>query len=358
MDEKTVRSLLDQIANSGGPPSSVDIGKARRAGLRRLLLRRLGAPAASLSAVVIVAGLVASGTVPLGIGSSSSRHPTVRLSAKETAVLTNSGSVPRTTAKLSNAFEVLVQRCMKSKGFKYFPTFVSPDQPGYPGLGYPGLAGVPQATIGLTARRANGYGFNGSGSGRDTRSREERYADRAGRKYILALNGDGKERVHFAILGSSGSVSAGGCRGVAERQLYGSVINNFLAVSGHDELIAILLNAVTVDPAFTAVVARWSSCMADRGFGYSSPEDLWNNLAGQIDKKHSPALRNLEIRVSLADYRCARTVALLSTVHALQARHAKYFPKAYAGTLAKLTRIDARALRVVKALHLHLPAKR
>lgn len=76
---------------------------------------------------------------------------------------------------------------------------------------------------------------------------------------------------------------------------------------------------------------------------YSSPEDLWNSLATQLDKKHTPALRSLEIGVALADRKCAETVALLSTVQAMQARHARYFPKAYASALAKLTRIDAHS---------------
>src|SRR5258706_14911762 len=71
MDENAVRSLLGRIADSGEPPSSVDVDKARRAGLRRLRLRRLGAPAASLGAIVIVAGLVASGAMPFGLGFST-----------------------------------------------------------------------------------------------------------------------------------------------------------------------------------------------------------------------------------------------------------------------------------------------
>lgn len=358
MDENTVRSLLSQIADSGGPPSSVDIGKARRVGLRRLLLRRIGAPAVSLSAVVMVVVLVASGAVPLGAGSSSSVQATVRLTAKEIAVLTNSGSVPRASATISNAFEVLIQRCMKSKGLKYYPLFVSPEKPGYPGRGYPGLAGVPQATIGLAARKSDGFGFHPGGSGRDTRSREEKYAARAGKKYILALDGGGKDRVQIAMLGMRGSVSAGGCAGVAKRRLYGSASNYFLATTGHDVLTAALLNAVTANPVFTAVVNKWSSCMAGKGFAYSSPEDLWNSLAAQLDRKYTPALRKLEIKVSLADYKCAKAVALLSTVQILQARHAKYFSKALAGSLAKLTHLDARALRIAKTLHLHLPGKR
>src|SRR5258706_2737943 len=71
MDENAVRSLLGRLADSGEPPSSVDVDKARRAGLRRLRLRRLGAPAASLGAIVIVIGLVATGARPFGLGFST-----------------------------------------------------------------------------------------------------------------------------------------------------------------------------------------------------------------------------------------------------------------------------------------------
>src|SRR5262245_58132384 len=102
MDENTVRSLLRRLADSDGPPSSVDVEQARRVGLRRLRLRRVGAPAASLSAVVVVAGLVASGAVPLGAGSSSPAQPTVRVTAAETAELTNTAAVTRAAAKISN----------------------------------------------------------------------------------------------------------------------------------------------------------------------------------------------------------------------------------------------------------------
>lgn len=359
MDESTVRSLLHRIADSAGPPCSVDIGRARRAGLRRLMLRRIGAPAASVSAAVVVAGLVASGAVPLGAGAPSAQ-PTVRLKAAETAELINTAAVTHAAAKVNNALEVLIQRCMATKGFTYHPPSMSPVKPGYPGLGYPGLAGVPQATIGLAERRIDGYGFQSGGAGTGMGSGVHKHAVGPPPKgYIHALGGASTDRVHFAMLdGMRGSISSGGCEGEAKRRLYGSVVNWFLATSGHDELTAILLSAVSTDPAFAAVVGRWSSCMASRGYAYSSPEDLWNSLATQLDRKHTPALRNLEIRVALADYKCAKSVALLSTVHALQARHARYFPKAYAGDLAKMTRLDARALRIAKTLHLHVPGKR
>jgi hypothetical protein len=99
--------------------------------------------------------------------------------------------------------------------------------------------------------------------------------------------------------------------------------------------------------------------MASRGLHYSSPQNLYISVANNIDKrKRTPALRNLEIRISLADFRCAKAVALVPTVRALQAHHARYYSMALAGYLAKLTRIEARALKVAKALNLHLPSKR
>jgi hypothetical protein len=363
MDENAVRSLLGQLADTGGPPSSVDVEQAKRAGLRRLRLRRLIAPAASLGAIVIVAGLVAGGAVPLGVGSNAGigSQATVRMTDAEVAVLTNSGRNPRALAQINNAVEVLVQRCMKSRGFKYYPVFMSAADEG----GYPGLAGVPQAPIGLAGREANGYGFSRPMRARErpyggqAPSRNEKYAKTAGRQYVLALQGSTKDRVSFTFPGGeSGSVSSGGCAGVAKGRIYGSVLNYVLATNGSTDLTAYLLDAVTADPAFSAAVGRWSSCMAGLGFNYSTPESLWNTLAERIDRSHTPAMRNLEIRTSVADYRCAGSVALIRTVRALQAHHARYYSMALAGYLAKLTRIEARALKAAKALHLHLPSKR
>ena len=257
MDENAVRSLLGQLADTGGPPSSVDVEKARRAGLRRLLLRRLGAPAASLGAIVIVAGLVASGAMPFGLGFSTggSAQATVRLTDAEVAVLTNSGRNPGALAQINNAVEVLVQRCMKSRGFKYYPVFISAADEG----GYPGLAGVPQAPIGLAGREANGYGFSRPMRAKErpyggqAPSRNEKYAKTAGQKYFLALEGSAKDRVSFTFPGGeTGSVSGGGCAGVAKRRIYGSVLNYVLATNGSSDLTAYLLDAVTADPAFSA----------------------------------------------------------------------------------------------------------
>lgn len=119
MDENAVRSLLEQAAGAPAPPSLVDIAKARRIGRRHLRLRRFGAPAASVSAVAVVAGLVASGVGPVGAGSHLGGRPTPDANGK---------------AAHGHAFNPLVPQVT----FGWLP-------PGYsmsaePMHGYPGLA--------------------------------------------------------------------------------------------------------------------------------------------------------------------------------------------------------------------------
>src|SRR5258706_5773678 len=159
--------------------------------------------------------------MPFGLGFSTggSAQATVRLTDAEVAVLTNSGGTPRALAQINNAVEVLIQRCMKSRGFKYYPVLMSAADEG----GYPGLAGVPQAPIGLAAREANGYGFSRPARAKDRHygglapSRNEKYAKTAGRPYVLALQGSAKDRVSLTIPGrESGSGSFRGCARVAK----------------------------------------------------------------------------------------------------------------------------------------------
>ena len=363
MDESDVRALLCRLAESAAPRSSVNVERARRAGLRRLRLRRIGAPAASLGAIATVAGLVAGGVVPIASGPAPpTAEATVRLTPAETRVLTDSGDLPRVEAEIGTAFQLVVQRCLHAKGFKYYPSF----PPVADFLGGPGLAGVPQAPIGLIARAANGYGFysppGNSPGGAGGRSKEESYADSAGKKYVRALDGPAIQRIAItqpaALFGKGGlTILSGGCLGAAERRVYGSVVNYVLATTGASLLTDAMLSAVTADPAFAAVVGRWSSCMADRGYRYSSPEELWNNLAGLIDRQHTPAMRSLEIRTSLADYSCAKTVRLLPTVRALQAWHARNYSAALSGSLARLTSVLSKALKVAQALQVHRNGK-
>jgi hypothetical protein len=66
MDEKTMRALLERAAGVNVPPSTVDVARARKAGRRRLRIRRAGLPTASFGVVIAVGALFAGGVLPTG----------------------------------------------------------------------------------------------------------------------------------------------------------------------------------------------------------------------------------------------------------------------------------------------------
>jgi len=79
MDEKAMRALLERAARANLPPSTVDVARARKAGRRRLRIRRAGVPAASFAVVIAVGALFAGGVVPTSppaaAGHSPEAHP-------------------------------------------------------------------------------------------------------------------------------------------------------------------------------------------------------------------------------------------------------------------------------------------
>ncbi len=301
-----------------------------------------------------MAACVAAGGLLVAACAAAPRSPTVRLTGAEIAALTSSGGSAVAAAEVNNAFELLVQRCMRANGLVYYPLILTAAQE----LNGIGLAGVPQAPIGLAAREADGYGFYSrtvqaaANPGQAGPSREQEYANSAPHSYLLALLGPENQQISWTLPGGdSGTSLAGGCRGAAERRVYGSIASRVLATTGLSDLTSQLQDAVSTDPASIAVIARWSACMSRRGYEYSTPEDLWNRLAGRIISGPRPALRNLEIETSVADYRCAAAVRLVATIRALEESHARYMSEALAGELARITQILARALKVAKALH-------
>lgn len=124
-------------------------------------------------------------------------------------------------------------------------------------------------------------------------------------------------------------------------------------MTGAGILNVMLLNSVTADPAFGTVISNWSACMKKRGHDYESPRKLWNTLAGQIAKAPIPAMRELEIRTAVADYKCSAAVKLLPTVRALQDQHARQLSGTLLSDLISITQIEATALKNARSLHLN-----
>jgi hypothetical protein len=61
-----MRAHFERAAGANVPPSTVDVARARKAGRRRLRIRRAGVPAASFGVVIAVGALFAGGVLPTG----------------------------------------------------------------------------------------------------------------------------------------------------------------------------------------------------------------------------------------------------------------------------------------------------
>lgn len=92
--------------------------------------------------------------------------------------------------------------------------------------------------------------------------------------------------------------------------------------------------------------------MADHGYQYRSPDNLWNRLGPRVYSSPTPANRALEIRTAVQDYRCSQAVRLIHTIKALQVNHARNVSKAVAHDLTRITHIFAHVLTAARRLHI------
>jgi hypothetical protein len=307
------------------------------------------AAAAAVAAVAVVAALVAPGDQPSQPTGSSGvlgggGGPGVKLTRAQIALLTATTKGPWVTSALAdNATQTLTERCMHAHGLAYYPFFQRPAEAATMATLVPGVGW--QESIGLAARQADGYGFYSRAVKEAAHPTPQDQPDRE-TKYVASLPAKAKQRY---LLAWSGPHRTGGCLAAATRQVYGSRANFLLMKSGWFELQGQVNRAVQADPAFPAVIAKWSACMAAHGYNYPGPENLWNRLATRIGT--APADHALEIRTAVQDYKCSLAVGLVTTIRALQVSHARYVSKALAGKVARLTQIFAHALKVARRLH-------
>jgi hypothetical protein len=295
------------------------------------------AAAAAVAAVAVVAALVAPGTQRAGGSGVLGGGPGVKLTRAQIAVLTATKKGPWVTYALAhNAAQTLTKRCMHAHGLAYYPFFYrAAESATMAAL----VLGVPNASIGLASRQADGYGFYSRAVREAAHPTPQDQPDKE-TKYVASL--PAKTRNRYLL-------TADGCYAAATRQVYGSRANYSLLGEGWSQIQAQLNGAVRADPAFPAVIAKWSACMAAHGYNYPGPDNLYNRLATRIGT--APADRALEIRTAVQDYRCSQAVRLIHTIKALQAHYARYVSKALAAKVARITHVFAHALRVARRLH-------
>jgi len=299
-------------------------------------------------------GLLAGCGKPAALSARFPQRASVKLPGLAFSILTDTGPAPSIQVKLDNAIEVLTKRCMQARRLKYYVTLESFPSPA-------GLFEFP-AYGSLAEREVTGYGDYTAARRQadDSRGRNSAHLSEVREDvYIRSLSSRARARYYQNFWGSPSDVESvtlpggaraqiqrGGCRGMAARVLYGSVTHYLLATTGASAVTSELIRAVRSAPRFVSAMHSWSKCMASHGFRYPDPFTAKDYFAAQY-WKHGPSLtlRNQEIAVAVADWKCAKKAALVPVTTAAQDEQAGRLGKSLEGVLLRITTIEIHAAK-------------
>lgn len=167
---------------------------------------------------------------------------------------------PATSEVTWAAQERLIQECMADRGFEYDPL---------PSPGYETSWIQDRRNRVMTAERAATVGYHPIPFSMNPEldaayeELEQRTSDPA---YLAALGAQ------------TGEATELGCNILTQQQINGDLdlqSEDFNRIVGEAEQQVI--NAVLADPAYSAAVAEWTSCMNAAGHQYNTPEDAFND---------------------------------------------------------------------------------
>jgi hypothetical protein len=288
--------------------------------------------AAALSGVVAAGAVTASRAqrepapagqgAPAGVGSAV-REPTAR-----------------EKSRLHRAEELLLRDCMRHKGFVYRPVSDTP---------VPDARDFPYVIDDVSWARAHGYGTDIERKAARIRQTgvNQRYfrslpaARRA--QALRAANGVSPQGISART--PDGMVlqrSADGCRSQAERSLYGDLRTWFQATVTMESVEQMRRPRVLADPRFARAVRPWAACMAGAGLVYASPAELRAKAlpAGRA----TPLPRQREIRLAVAEARCAISSGLAAKARYLDRGHTARLERQYRSELDTAHRLQLAAL--------------
>lgn len=244
-------------------------------------------------------------------------------------------------AILDSAESILISRCMKERGFTYVPS----QKP-------------------VTEERNFRYviddvawaGEHGYG-GEDRRHTEEASKNDPNRQYfdrlppekqraaLAALNGERPEGLSAEIpfLGVI-TASDQSCRAEAQRRLYGDLATWFRLDVLTTNLPAAYVPKVDQDRRFAKAVTNWSRCMRRAGHQYQNPDQLRETL----DRGHLG--KTWEVRLAVAEARCARSSALGKTARELDRYYGDQVREQYREEIATQRRLQLAALPLAREI--------
>ncbi|MEU5217419.1 hypothetical protein AB0G79_14625 [Streptomyces sp. NPDC020807] len=285
----------------------------------------------------VLIALVAMAAITIGglAGCSEERAPEPTVPARE---LTGPEQ-----ARLGYAEELLVQRCMERKGFRY-----RAQRP---------LEGVELQNSGFVLddvewARAHGYG---SDVGRKV---EAARRDDPNRLYAEGLSGARLAQYRAALLGGPDSrklsvdlptgqrvtAELGGCQAQAGKELYGDPETWFRVDTIAVNLLPLYVPQLVKDERFADAVDAWARCMRGKGHDYADPNEIDAALPALLKKQSPAAARTTEVRLAVAEATCAHSSGLAATGERLEREYRLRASKPYASELATRSRLQHTAL--------------
>ncbi|MCQ4205730.1 hypothetical protein [Streptomyces longispororuber] len=262
------------------------------------------------------------------------------------------GDLPRDLTRaeqgrLEQAEELLIQRCMQHKGFRYqVPARIDAD------TDHAFTYRLVQDDVAWA--REHGYGeqlrraFFKAKEREEIAARRQHMTSAEHERFTSALQGGPDTPTLSARLPAGGTVRTlnGGCTRAARDDLYGDAKAWFHADKIATNLTAVYLPKVMSDPRFTAALKMWSRCMQDMtGHRYPDPDTARADTRQRTAKLGAVQAHTLEVEVAVAEATCARTTSLPATLSRLDREYGAPVREQYAEEIAACNRMKLAALQ-------------
>ncbi|NUP19432.1 MAG: hypothetical protein HOZ81_25770 [Streptomyces sp.] len=173
------------------------------------------------------------------------------------------------------------------------------------------------------------------------------------KRYFRSLSPSDMSRATTALHGSStawlearlpqGGVmrrSSTGCVSEAERRLYGDLRKWYQVNKVADQLTSLRVQRVVSDPRFDQGVARWATCMRDRGYSYARPTEARKAAmarSSRTDRAH-------EIELATTEAICARESGFAVVIQQLEEQYRRELSVQYRSDLETKRALELAAL--------------
>ncbi|GAB3422340.1 hypothetical protein [Flindersiella endophytica] len=285
-------------------------------------MKRTGKLTTALAAAVVLAGGVT------GCGVTNAEPPPGRaLTSKERALL-------------SDAEQILVQRCMSEAGFRVYLTDPPPQPSDLPygneSVAFARKHGLGLGTVDLDSYRAN----------HPNTLYLQRLSPKAQQAYGEALHGRRGTRELTIKLPTGYTVqqNPGGCTAQAQGQLYGGFERWFNVSTYVENLSPLYARKLEADQRFRKALNGWQRCMRERGHDAGSPDEL---RAQFTERKRAKAD---EIEAAAAEAECATKTRLVRIGEDLEQTYRRQVYQEHRDLIADYQALSVSALERARTI--------